>query len=146
VSGLHHWILGGQRFPRRPIQPQRVAHAPGVHEVAFAPKAFGVALAVGLRPFRRDRIDRDTAFEQLLDRRALAGLDGHAQRGKRGQALAELLPAFRVVREPQCRDRLAARVEDHDLMVLLGPVEAGEVGELCKRFHAGVLSWRRRGR
>jgi hypothetical protein len=48
---------------------------------------------------------------------------------------APLRPALGVVREGEGQDGVSAAVEDDRVVMILRPVEAGEVGELCERMH-----------
>ena len=55
-----------------------------------------------------------------------------------------LRPAFRGMREGQGLKGGAAAVQNDRVMMILGPIETGEVGQLFKRAHSIVLSLHRR--
>ena len=90
----------------------------------------GFALPVALRGFGVKRIDRAIGrLEQLVDDGALTGFDDHRQGRITGGLLAPVLPAGgRVVKVEGGHD-LAGGVKDDGMVLVLGPVDAGEVGE-----------------
>jgi hypothetical protein len=68
--------------------------------------------------------------DELLDDGTEARLDGDTEMRPCGDFFAPVLPAGGVVLEAEVRDELAASVQDDDIVVVAGPVKAGEVGEL----------------
>lgn len=129
MSGLlHQRVFGRERFPLRAVQPQRVGQTAGVYPVALV-AAGPVALAVALGAFGIHGVDRDAAFQQLLYGGTLAGLDGHAEGGETAEAVAAELPTGGGVLETEFGHDLAARLDDDNLMLGFGPVEAGVMRE-----------------
>src|SRR5271170_3654551 len=55
------------------IDATGIGKTPGIQPVVFDP-AGGLALSVGLRAFRVDRINRHPSFQELLDGKPLTGL------------------------------------------------------------------------
>jgi hypothetical protein len=68
-------------------------------------------------------------LQQLIDDGALAGLDRHGQRRIAGGLLAPLLPAGGGVRKVEGGHGLAGGIEDDGAVLLLGPIQAGEMSE-----------------
>ena len=68
-------------------------------------------------------------MEQLVDDGALTGFDGHGQGRIAGGLLAPLLPAGGGVLKVEGGHDLAGGVKDNGMMLVLGPVDAGEVSE-----------------
>ena len=65
----------------------------------------------------------------MVDDGALAGLDRHGQGGRTGGVLAPLFPAGGGMLKVEGGHDLAGSIEDDGMMLLLGPVDAGEGGE-----------------
>ena len=69
-------ILFGQSFPTVTIQAEGIRQTPGIQPIGLGPTG-RLALPVGFAAHRGNRINRDPAFQQLLDHHALAGLQTH---------------------------------------------------------------------
>ena len=85
-----------------------------------------------------DRIEGDAAVEELLDGDAEARFDGHAELGIGGDLLAPQPPPCGGVLDAEVGDDLTFAIDDDDVMMIFGPVEAGVVGEFLVLLHGGA--------
>src|SRR5579859_5392539 len=109
------------------INAERVGQTPGVQEVGFG-SARCLSVPVSLRTFGIHRINGHTALKQLLNGGPLTGLNGHGQmRAGRDQFLP-LAPTFDAMLEGQVLNDFALWVDDYHIVVVLGPVKAGIMG------------------
>ena len=131
---LRRRIVGPQYPPSMPIGAQGVGKAPGVQLIILDP-AGGLAIPKPLRRLGIHRIDRYAHLQEPLDRRPPAGLDGHADPGKRRQRRQlgpQQRPALGTVRKLQFQPPHALAIDHHHVMLLAGPVEPRKVRELRK--------------
>jgi hypothetical protein len=111
------------------VDAQSIGQTPGIPPVGLV-AAGDFAFAVTLGAGRRDRINGHPALQQLLDDHALAGLHGGGQaRAEGGNLLAPALPAGCGMGDLKVGDDLPATIDDDDIVMILGPVEAGIVGD-----------------
>ena len=118
--------LGHQRRERLEAPPvlafhaQGVRQAPGIDAVGLV-AAGNFALAIEFGALRMDGINLRLAFQELLERRSLAGLD----RDRKGQEGADffppLAPALRGMGEGKIGHDLALGIEHDDVVGVLGP-------------------------
>jgi len=120
---LREWL------PVEAIEAQRIGKAPGVQVIALG-SARSLAISIGPSGLRVKRINCAIGgLKQLVNDRALAGLNGHRQRCKAGDLLTPLLPAFQRVRKTKLGHNLAGAIDDDSMMVMLRPVLCARVGE-----------------
>ena len=129
LYGAEQLAVGGHRTVVVPVGPDEVGEDAGVTPVGLGP-ARRVALAVARGRQRVHGMDRVAGRHQGAHEQAPVGLD----------ADDDLLGAFGVLRQqrvqpghpfealgdPSCRQDLPLGVEDADVMVRLGPVDAHE--------------------
>ena len=137
-------VQGLERFPLAAVQTQGIGHGPGVEAIDFV-AAGGFAFAIALGGHGVDGIDGQVDLQELIDGRALVGFDDNAQGGIGGDFLTEVLPAGQGVRDAELGDDLALGIDDDEVMVIAGPVEAGVVGELMPGIHVFSLGCMHRG-
>jgi hypothetical protein len=75
-----------------------------------------------------NRINRHPAAQQLFHRRALAGFNRHAHGGMTLDLFPPVLPARPGVRNAEVFHHLALPVDDTNVVMILRPIEPGEVG------------------
>ena len=96
--------------------------APVIQMIALG-TARSLAISIGPSGLGVKRINRAIGgLKQLVDDRALAGLDDHCQRCKAGDSLTLLLPAFQRMRKINPGHNLASAIDDDSMMVMLRPV------------------------
>ena len=125
---LDERIVGLERPPGVTIEAQGVGQTPGIDKVVFHPCRH-LAFAIACGRLRLNGVDPHTALEQSLDGRSAIGFDGHRQWKTGGDAIAELTPACGGVFELELVDDAALACDDDDVVLVLGPVETGEVEE-----------------
>ena len=140
---FHQRIGRRQRPPSLAIDPQRISKTPGIGLIGLG-AAGHVTVAVALRGLGLHRIDRHAAGQQLFDCRPVTGLNGHGQSRPGFDLFSPLRPALRRVRESEGGHSGSGAVQYDRVMMILRPVETGEVRELFERVHGGCLSTHRR--
>lgn len=126
------------------VHSQRIGQPPGIEVVGLG-AARGFAFTIALRRYRMDRIDGVSPLQELIDRRALAGFNGHGQvRPSRG-FFDKLLPAFQRMIEFKVGDDVPFGVDDEQGMVIFSPIEAGVVRDVFPWFHASSFPVLHRG-
>lgn len=126
---LNDGVFGAERTPGMAVGAQRVGQRPRI--VAVGLGAAGIlALAVAFGAAGCHRIHGDAGVDELLDDGSEARFDGDAEMRPGGDLIAPVLPAGGAVIEAEVRHEHAGRVHDDDVVVVAGPVKAGEVGVL----------------
>jgi len=116
------------------VGAQRICQAPGIMAVSLgAAGMFALAVTTGTHGV--DGIHRRSAVDDLLDDHAEARLDGDAEPRIGGSLLLPQSPTRGAVLDLEVGDEGAAGINDDDVVMIAGPVEAGEVAEFCMRFH-----------
>ena len=131
----HQRVFLGQSSPAVAIDAQGIGQTPGIQMVALAATGH-FALAVSLTADRRNRVEAHSTFEQLFDDDALAGFhaDGHcAPQG--GDLLAPARPACGIMFDDKIGYDLAQPINDDDIVMIVSPVEARVMSNLCPWFH-----------
>lgn len=123
---LDERIVRLERPPGVSIESQGIGQTPGIDNVVLHPCRH-LAFAIACGRLRLNGIDRHTALEQALDGRSAIGFDGHRQWEIGGDAIAKLTPACGGVFELKLLDDTALARDDDDVVLVLGPVETGEV-------------------
>jgi len=81
------------------------------------------------------RKDATLHFQQTFNGRAMFGFDGNRHVGKIRDFFAELLPAAGSVLESKVGGDFAAGIEDDDIVMVLGPIEARIMFDLIPVLH-----------
>ena len=129
-----HRILGGQGAPAMAIESQGVGQRPGVVPVGLV-AAGALALTVAFGVFRIDGINGHAAVEELFDGGTEAGFDGYPKVGEGGDFFLPLPPSCQGVLDAELGDDPALGVHDDDVVMVLCPVESGEVGQFVMSCH-----------
>jgi hypothetical protein len=132
-------ILFGESFPSVPIEPKGIRQTPGIQPIGLRPTG-RFALPVGFAAHRGNRIEAHSAFQQLLDHQALAGLHTHREviRPQRGHLFAPALPAFGSVLNGKVGHHLAAAIDDDHIVMIARPVETPVISNLLPCFHLSL--------
>lgn len=135
---LHdQWIFRRERFPAMPVYSQGVGKTPGIELIVFD-AAGGFALPVLFRTEGVDGIDHASAALQLLNGNAMSGFHGHGDvAAEASEDFPRFGPAIAVVGEAQGGFHLTLPVDDRKIVMIAGPVEAGEVSMFFPAFHFG---------
>ena len=115
-------------------QAERIVQAPSIDAVSFV-AAGHFALAVSLGALWMNGKDAALGFQEAFNDGAVFGLDGNGHVGKRREFFAELLPATGRVLETKVGDNFATGIQDDDVVMIFGPVEAGVMCDLIPCFH-----------
>ena len=128
-------VRGRESPPSVPVHAQRVGQSPRIVTIRFI-SAAALALPVAFGIHRIDRIKAYAAFQELLNRRAEVGLDGNPQHGPGGNLLVPEPPSGRGMINTEVGDDSALDIDDDDIVMVLGPVEAGVMSEFLIWVHA----------
>ena len=132
-------------FPVLTLGAQGGRQRPRVQLVIFD-AAGGFAFAVARRADGVDGINGATADDELVHNQSVLRFDGEGQRGKRFYLFAKLLPARRGMGEAEVGDDVPFAIEDDDVVMIVGPVQAAEVSHGRVLFiHGLILSLAHRG-
>jgi len=138
---------GVQRLEGRPsmsIHAQSVGKSEGVGPVGFvAAGAFALTIAFGSQGV--ERINSAFTLEQLIYGRALACFNRYGQCGIRFDFIAECLPPVLRMFDLELGDDGSLAVDDHQIVMILGPVEAGVMSDFIPCFHAMLCGCSHRG-
>jgi hypothetical protein len=122
------------------IDAQGIGQTPGIQMVGLIP-AGHFALPVGLTAHRGNRIKADPTFQELLDDHPLAGLHTGGHCAPEGDdLLAPALPTGRTVFHHQISHDLTGPINDNHLVMIVSPVEARIMSNLCPCFHLSLSS------
>jgi hypothetical protein len=121
---LHQRPIGSQDAQIRPIAAPFAREEQGIQRIGLDPR--GRTHPVHRR--RIDRIDDQPRFQERRDEEAMGRLH-HTRQGLRLLAEAvqigrQPVDPFRRVRHAYLADLLSRRAEDHDIMVLVRPINA----------------------
>ena len=120
-------IVGQEWFPGRTVRPQSQAQRVCVQAVGLL-AAGRFALTIRFGAAWIDWINGEAAFQELFDGQAAAGFDGHGQARERLDLFAKKFPALeRMVKGQFANDR-TVRINNDDVVMIMRPVKAGEVG------------------
>src|SRR5690242_20477795 len=104
--------------------------------------AWSLTQTIGLRTSGVHGKNRDATFQELFHSWATAGFQCHAQSRIGLDTLAPLLPARGAMLKSEFLYDLALTVHNHHVVVILGPVKAGEVSQFNKRLHRFLMPLR----
>ena len=126
----------------RSVHPQRIPQRPGIQFIILRP-AGCLPLPIRLRRLGMHGIDRHPAGQQLFHRGALTRFNRHTQRRILPNLFPPLLPSRSAMREPEPGHHLALPIHNVRVVMILRPIQPGEVSEFTIVFHT-CLSWHRR--
>lgn len=138
--GLREFAVGRQGPEGGPIGPQDVGQHRRVQVVGLLP-ADRVALSVAGGGHRVDGVDGSPGRPQTGDEETTRGLDGDRDRHVRAvpvcdQQVKERIQAGEIIGDPRLGDDDSLSVDQRDVMVITGPVDAAGDGHCL----ADVLS------
>ena len=134
---MNERIERGERFPAMPVGSKRIGHAPSIEMIGFA-SAWDFPFAIALSAFRINWIDGTDAFEELLNGSALISFDANSKLWELSYFLAKRLPSGSRMGELEIGNNRATLIDDDNRIVILCPIEAGEMGEFLPGFHIPI--------
>jgi hypothetical protein len=140
----HHRLLGNETSKAMPVGTQRIAQHMRVAPVILG-TGDGETVAEAIELLRVDHVDRETAFEQRLDNRAVRHLDRHGHRhwlgaGNGQQPDAQLGETDTAMRKSSFTSDLASGIDKADLMYFAHPVDADGPSRLLRHRAPPLLS------
>lgn len=131
---LHQRFRRGQNAPAFPLQTQRIGQRPAIGAVGF--RAAGQpAQAVRFGAARMHWINAIIQHDQPFNGRAVPGFNRNGQLWKLRQPLLAECPTGRGVIEPEFGDDFPSTIQHEHVVMVLGPIEPGEVRDLIPSFH-----------
>jgi hypothetical protein len=137
-DGLAQFTVLGQLAVQVGIDTQDVGQGHGIGVIRLRP-CHRVTLSVAGHRERDDRVHRPTGRAQRGDQQSPGCFDCHRNRvlspvAGGGEHLDELSETCRIVGNAFLGDQMSVAVDDGDVVVGLGPVDAAE------EFHVGITS------
>lgn len=99
----------------------------------IATGALAFAITFGIR--RIDRVESHIAGEQVFDRRTKVRFNSYSKLRVGGDFFLPALPTGWTVLDTEIGDNLSKGVNDDDIVMIAGPVEACEVSVFIFYFH-----------
>src|SRR5438445_234263 len=135
---LDERIQGLEWAPALPIHAQGFSQAPSIESVGFVGRGH-LALTISFGRARIDRINSDTALQQLLDSSSLVGLDSYSQARIIAHAFAPAIPAFERMLELKFGNDAGLAIDNDNLVMVFCPIKAQVVSNFIPVFHRRFL-------
>ena len=131
---LHQRFWCGQHAPAFSFQTQRIGQCPAIPAVSL--RAAGqLARAIRFGTARMHRINAIAQHHQSFNDGAMPGFDRDGQFWKLFQLFLAELPTNRGVVKPKLAGDFSRAIQDQHIVMILRPIESGEVRDFLPCFH-----------